>query len=88
MSAAGLDNSKPYAIDVLTSPPRSDSGTGKDFRAFEMALHRASLADFRPFVEVLNAGPLPGDPEHIQAYVDVYIRGMQEVRQFLYQVGG
>lgn len=88
LSAAGLDNSKPYAIDVLTSPPRSDSGTGKDFRAFEMALHRASLADFRPFVEVLNAGPLPGDPEHIQAYVDVYIRGMQEVRQFLYQVGG
>ncbi|MEF3309401.1 hypothetical protein PV433_10855 [Paenibacillus sp. GYB004] len=87
MAAAGLDDAKPYAVDVLTNPPRSENGTGRDFRAFEMALHRAALPDFRPFLEVLNAGPLPGGAEQIQAYVDVYTRGMEEVRQFLYQVG-
>ncbi|MEO2091183.1 MAG: hypothetical protein ABGY75_17105, partial [Gemmataceae bacterium] len=59
--------------------------TGKDFRAFEMALAR-QRDGFRSLLDVLGSGPLP--PEDATAYADVYQRGMDEVRQFLVPSSG
>jgi len=83
MAAVGMDSPSPYGIDVLTQPPSPESGTGRDFRAFEMALARRREPDYRPLLEVINAGPIPGRPDGVAAYVDVFQRGMEEVENFL-----
>jgi len=81
LHAAGLPQSQ-YSIDVLTHPPGADTDTGRDFRAFHMALER--LRDARPtrfLFDVMGTGPLPsGDAAQ---YADVYRRGMAEVRGLL-----
>lgn len=81
LHAAGLPQS-PYSVDVLTHPPGADTDTGRDLRAFHMALER--LRDARPsrfLFDVMSTGPLP----HSDAaqYADVYRRGMAEVRGLL-----
>lgn len=83
MSTVGLDSGDPYGIDILTDPPSSERGTGRDFRAFEMALQRMAVSDFNPLLEVLNSGPLLGNGNNLAAYVGVFQRGMEEVRRFL-----
>jgi len=80
--AVGLDDASRYLSDIRTNRPPHDSDTNRDLRAFEMA-----LASFDPdsrsrhLFDVLSTGPIP--PEHIEQFVDVYRRGMLEVRAFL-----
>lgn len=83
MAAVGLDTTEPYGINILTHPPSSESGTGRDFRAFEMALQRGTDPDYSPLLEVLNSGPLPASTHRVEMYVGVFERGMDEVRQLL-----
>lgn len=80
MSHIGADIADDYLIDVLRSPPSSGTQTGKDFRAFEMALARHANGPGSLF-DVLNSGPLP--PDDATAYAGVYERGLEEVRRFL-----
>jgi hypothetical protein len=83
MSTVGLDSADSYRIDILNDPPSSESGKGRDLRAFEMALQRMNTPDYKLLLEVLNSGPLPGDENDLTGYVSVFQRGMEEVRQFL-----
>jgi hypothetical protein len=76
----GADDAEHYLIDVLRNPPGAGTETGKDFRAFEMALARLR-GGHRALLEVLNSGPLP--PEDVSAYAAVYERGMEEVGRLL-----
>lgn len=81
LHAAGLPQSQ-YSIDVLTHPPGADTKTGRDLRAFHMAIER--LADAQPtrfLFDVMSTGPLP--PSDAAHYADVYRRGMAEVRGLL-----
>lgn len=80
--AAGLDNGSRYLSDIRTTKPPHDSETNRDLRAFEMALARFDADDHaRHLFDVLSTGPIP--PESIEQFVDVYRRGMLEVRAFL-----
>jgi hypothetical protein len=81
LHAAGLPQSQ-YSVDVLTHPPGADTDTGRDLRAFHMALER--LRDAQPtrfLFDVMSTGPLP--PSDAAQYADVYLRGMAEVRGLL-----
>lgn len=71
-----------YLVDVLSAPPSIESQCSRDLNAFRIALHRIrSATPSQLAASVLGAGPLPrGD---IEAYVDVYRRGMDEVRELL-----
>ena len=84
MAHIGADRAEDYLIDVLRNPPGAGTETGKDFRAFEMALARFQHGH-RPLFEVLNSGPLP--PEDAEAYAGVYQRGMEEVGRLLTPAG-
>jgi hypothetical protein len=81
LHAAGLPQGQ-YSIDVLTHPPGAGTDTGRDLRAFHMALERLCDAPATRFLfDVMNTGPLP--PRDASSYADVYRRGMAEVRGLL-----
>jgi len=82
MYAARLDDPSHYLLDVRNDPPPMDKDRGRDFRAFEMAMERLANADHQQLLfDVLDTGPVP--PADASMYVDVYRRGMDEVRNFL-----
>jgi len=71
-----------YNIDVRTDPPDYRSDSGRDFRAFEMAIERAKGTGMKEALAcVLSTGPLP--PEEVAEYAKVYRRGIDEVSRFL-----
>lgn len=72
----------PYNTDVLVRPPPPETESGRDFRAFEIAVERLRDANGRRFLlDVLGTGELP--PEDVSEYASVYRRGMAEVGAFI-----
>ena len=81
MKAASLTDAS-YNVQVETDPPPHSSDTGRDYRAFRMALERLrGLSKTQAAFRVLGPGPLP--PEEILDFAGVYLRGMDEVRGLL-----
>lgn len=81
VEAAGVPD-RGHCVDVRQRPPRADTQTGRDFRAFEMAIARfEQLAASEVASRVSQTGPLPA--EEFGRYVDTYRRGIEEVRRFL-----
>lgn len=69
-----------YAQDDLSGPIGGQSGA--DLRALRIALHRYTRRP--PTVrDILSAGPLPVPDDDIARYVEVYRRGVDELREFL-----
>lgn len=71
-----------YNVDVRTDPPDYKGESGRDFRAFEMAVERFKGTKPKDsLANVLSTGPLP--PEEVMDFADVYRRGIEEVAHFL-----
>jgi hypothetical protein len=72
----------PYRMDVRTAPPSHHQESGRDLRAFLMALERMRDTPRRalPF-HALDAGPLREG--EFGPYADVYVRGLDELAAFL-----
>jgi hypothetical protein len=69
-----------YTWDDLRSP--LSTARSADLRAVKLALERYN--DRAPaLADVLRAGPLPGNDEHRRGYLDVFGRGLAELRQFV-----
>lgn len=84
LHAAQFSNVETYFIDALNAPPAAASDRGEDLRAMQMALGRLRGAPaYRYAFEALKSGPLPGSPADVQNFVNVYRRGIDEVRAFL-----
>ena len=82
--AAGITLTR-YVINPVTAPPAANSDSGRDVRAFRMALEEVQgIARHSAVLRVLKPGPLPfSNQAELDGYVDVYLRGMVEVRNFL-----
>jgi 7-cyano-7-deazaguanine synthase in queuosine biosynthesis len=81
LASVGLDNAE-YNVDILINEPPYEKNQGRDFRAFQMAVERYRTFGSRTALfEVLKSGPIP--PESIKEYVEMYLRGMDEVLRFL-----
>ncbi|OWY71557.1 hypothetical protein B7486_07670 [cyanobacterium TDX16] len=81
LHAAGLPQT-PYNVDIVRTPPPFATDTGRDLRAFQIALER--LRNVRPskyLFDVMGTGPIP--PAEARKYADVYRRGMEEVRALI-----
>jgi len=79
---AGLDEHTVYDFDDLSLPLTPKRGL--DLKVFKIALNRYESQE--PLMkDILSAGKLPGSDEELAAYLGVYSRGIQEVRQFLEQ---
>lgn len=74
-----------YAHQIKTNPPSPKTGKGRDLRAFKMALEEIdNLPKHSLVLRILKSGPLPfTDQQELDRYVDVYTRGMDEVKNFL-----
>lgn len=71
-----------YNVDVRTDPPDHKGESGRDIRAFEMALERFKGTEMKDsLASVMSTGPLP--PEEVVEFANVYRRGMEEVSRFL-----
>lgn len=72
----------PMSVDIINFPPDYNAKKGHDLRAVKIALARLrNRPQNRVVFDVLDCGPIP--PEELQRYVDVYRRGMEEVRAFI-----
>lgn len=69
-----------YAYPDLSAPLSPDRGA--DLRSLRLALHRYTERE-PALADVLSAGPLPATRDELRAYVGVFRRGLDEVRQFL-----
>lgn len=74
-----------YDWNIKTNPPEQTSGTGSDLRAFKIALERLKdKKDHTILMNIMSAGPLPFiDKEDLENYVNIYKRGMKEVKDFI-----
>jgi hypothetical protein len=79
--AAGIPDAT-YGIDVRTEAPDHATVSGRDARAFEMAVKRdEKLTLDRAVFKILGQGPLPS--ADVKEYAAMYLRGLAEVRAFL-----
>jgi hypothetical protein len=82
LAVVRLDDANQYNIDVLSHPPDPTSEKGRDLRAFQMAIGRNRFSSYNgALFDVLGTGEIPSD--ELRDYVEVYSRGMEEVREFL-----
>jgi 7-cyano-7-deazaguanine synthase in queuosine biosynthesis len=79
------NNKTQYANQVKLNPISALKKSGRDLRAFNLAIERLStLKKHNIVLELLNSGPLPfTDKKELDDYVSVYERGMKEVADFL-----
>nr|WP_281719524.1 Qat anti-phage system QueC-like protein QatC [Nitrosomonas nitrosa] len=81
LHAAGLPQSR-YSVDVTTNPPSPDTDTGRDLRAFQIALERLRNAPATRYLfDVLSTGPIP--PPDAAQHAETYRRGLAEVGRLL-----
>lgn len=78
-------NKTQYAYKIKSNPISALKKSGRDLRAFKLAIERISTVKTHNIVlELLNSGPLPFvDKKELYEYVGVYLRGMREVADFL-----
>jgi len=80
-AAAGVPD-RTHWVDVHSAPPSANGRTGRDLRAFQMAVERAAKSTPSELrARVLDNGPLPA--AEFSQYFQTYLRGIDEVRQFL-----
>ncbi|MCE4224930.1 hypothetical protein HCU64_14300 [Methylobacterium sp. C25] len=78
--AAGLEDATPYRSEELREV-LADMRHRDDLVSVMRAVARSNGADMEAWV--LQAGPLPPDPQERAAYVDVFRHGIDELRGFL-----
>ncbi len=82
MKAAGISTKDAAYYDIVRGGAGPKTAKGRDRRAFELAITRTrSLSRLGLVGEVTSAGPLPD--EDVSELVDVYLRGIEEVADFL-----
>ena len=79
------NNKTHYANQIKSNPISALKKSGRDLRAFKLAIQRLSTLKRHSIVlELLNSGPLPfTNKKELDNYIGVYERGMKEVADFL-----
>lgn len=74
-----------YVHQVKYAAPSPSTRKGRDLKAFKMALAKVeTLKPHSMVLHVLKSGPLPfTDRTELNKYIDIYLRGMAEVGNFL-----
>lgn len=76
-----------YALDdVRRDPPTQSKKTGADYRAFKLSLEKQSRIAARHSLalQIMRSGPVPYESEEkLSEYISVFLRGMDEVQNYL-----
>lgn len=84
MRKAELDNyDSKYFCDITRTPPSPTKKSGRDLRAFKIGVERLNSDKEKILFSLLSSGSLPDDENSLNHYLDVYIRGMKEVEEFI-----
>lgn len=85
LKKANIDSaSGNYVRDVLNDHFPSRDISSRDIVAFKIALSRISGNKKSPIFNLLKSGPIPADDKDLKEYIEVYKRGMTEVKDFLF----
>ena len=85
MKAGMHDDDSDYFLDILSNPPSPKEQRGRDLRAFKIGIERLNSDKEKIFFSLLSSGSLPDDEDSLNHYLNVYIRGMSEVEEFIKQ---
>lgn len=74
-----------YIHNIIKAPPSQTTQSGSDIRAFKLALERMEQkSDISIIFDILSSGPVPfKDESELKKYVNIYKRGMNEVKKLL-----
>ncbi len=75
-----------YVRDAVNDNFPSTDKASRDIIAFKVALSRLSTSQKKPIFTLLRSGFIPADKNELNQYLDVYTRGMNEVKHFLYNL--
>jgi len=81
MAKLGVDDSHNYEFDIVKNPPAMGIPQGIDTNAFKSALERIRKKNVT-LLDIAVSGPLLGDDIELENLKQVYIRGMNEVKDF------
>lgn len=79
----GKDSTKYYHERISSIRENHATAEGIQLRSFEMAIHRIHAAPALAQLLIHKSGPIEGDTEYINQLADVYLRGLQEVEDFV-----
>lgn len=80
----GIPDPTSYVIGPLTGKRLpSNQADGEHVRSFQFAIHRLNKNRDTAHILVEMAGPLPDYPGELEAYANLYCRGLGEVEQLL-----
>ena len=81
MAKAGIDSPKHYFKDVVSGTFNVGSVADNNLKAIGLAMRRAQ--DNFLAAEVLKAGPLSVPDQQVEAFIDIYRRGLEEIEHLL-----
>lgn len=80
---AGNDPTKYYYERISDIRANHAMAEGIQLRSFEMAIHRIHITPALAKLLIYKSGSMEGDAEYINQLADVYLRGLQEVEEFI-----
>lgn len=79
----GNDPTKYYYNKISSIRARHSTAEGIQLRSFELAINRIRENPWIAKILIHKSGPIDGDPEYINQLAEVYLRGLQEVEDFI-----
>jgi len=79
----GNDPTKYYHERISSIRANHATADGIQLRSFEMAIRRIHTTPALAKILIHKSGPIEGEPEYINQLADVYLRGLQEVEEFV-----
>lgn len=79
----GNDPTRYYFEKILNIQKDHTTAKGIQLRSFELAIHRIHETPALAKLLIHKSGPIEGDSTYIDQLADVYLRGMQEVEEFI-----
>lgn len=81
---ANIVDGTSYGIGNLKAKAHpSNTAEGEHIRSFQLAIHRLNQNPSAAFILIQKAGPLSDHPGELNAYAEMYCRGLREVEQLL-----
>jgi hypothetical protein len=83
LATMSIPDATVYVTDLHARTLNSTKAEGSDVRSFQFAIHRLRNEPNRARVLIHQSGPLIDYPAEIEAFAQVYLRGLQEVERLL-----
>ncbi len=84
LHSAGFQNFEEYVLDNLQDGLQPGKESRKNIQGFQRAVRYVEQNPQTTMFHILKAGPIPSDSGAIDEYHDMYLRGIEEIRQLIF----